>query len=70
MTWSSACLNNIPDNLPRDSITHSDMDAPTSIISQKNASIDLLIVQSDEDISSTEVLSSQKILACIKLTKS
>lgn len=68
-SWLSQLLSyTLQDNLPRDSTTYSGLDPSTSIINQENVPEDLPTGQTDEEIFSTEVHSSQMTLSCINLT--
>lgn len=58
----------LQDSLPRDGTTHSGLNPSTSIINQENVPEDLPTGQTDEEILSTEVHSSQMTLSCINLT--
>jgi len=58
----------LQENFPRDGPTYSGLDPSTSIINQGNAPADLPTGQTDEEIFSTEVHSSQMTLSCINLT--
>lgn len=71
--WLNHCLLSLlseapQDNLPGCSLTHNTLSPPTLAVNQENAPIDMPSGQSEGD-SSTEIASSQRTLAYVKLTK-
>lgn len=59
----------IQDLLPRGSPNHNEPSLPASMAKKEDAPVDLSICQSDRGLFSTESLSSQMTLACLKLAK-
>lgn len=71
--WLNHCLLSLlseapQDNLPGCSLTHNTLSPPTLAVNQENAPTDMPSGQSEGD-SSTEIASSQRTLAYVKLTK-
>lgn len=68
LAHSALKINGTQNNQPRGGTTHSVLSLFTSVVSQEYVPMDLCTGQTYRGIFSIEILSSQVILSCIKLT--